>query len=66
MSVRVFGGIGGAALQLKPYRTARLNTVAGGYNRVASSPGESTRKLKMDQEKEKRPPAEHDESIAHV
>jgi hypothetical protein len=69
MSLRVFGAIG-AALQLKTYRTARLNAITGGYNRAAycaaSSPGEGERELKMDQEKEKRPVAEHDESKAHV
>ena len=74
MSVRVLGGIGGSALQVKPYRAARSNPINGRYNRVAyyaapsPSPEERKKELKMDKEKVTRPPAEHhhDESKTDV
>lgn len=65
MFVRVLGGIGGSALQLKPYRAARSNPVNRRYDRVAycavpsASPGEREGELKMDKEKETRSHAEH-------
>ncbi|XP_078171316.1 late embryogenesis abundant protein [Carex rostrata] len=74
MFVRVLGGIGGSALQLKPYRAARSNPVNRRYDRAAycavpsASPGESEGELKMDKEEEARPHTEqqHDQSKTHT
>ncbi|KAJ3697642.1 hypothetical protein LUZ61_001347 [Rhynchospora tenuis] len=70
MSLRVLGGIGGAAWQLKPCRVARSNPVGRRFNRTTycavPSSGEREGEQKMEQEKEKRPLAEHGETKTHA
>ncbi|KAJ4791284.1 hypothetical protein LUZ62_042530 [Rhynchospora pubera] len=69
MSLRVLGGIGGVAWQLKPCR-AGSNPVGRRFNRTAyctiPSSGESEGEQIMEQEKEKTPQAEHGETKSHT